>query len=86
MRKGEEGGGGCWLGGHHVADPRWEHGRVWRCGHGGRLSCDGIGLLSDEVRDKVRKLAVKGDVKLLLLTLTGLRPLLLQVCVHAGVL
>lgn len=86
VRKGEEGGGGRGLGGNHVADPRREHGRVWHgSGGGGGVSCDGIGLLGDEVRDEVRELAVEGDVELLPSTLAGLR-LLLQVCVHAGVL
>lgn len=74
------------MGGHNVADPCREHGWVQRRRDGDGLSCDRIGLLSDEVRNEVRKLAVKGDVKLLPLTLAGLRPLLLQVCVHAGVL
>lgn len=88
MREGEEGGGGGRLGGHHVTDPCREHGRVWNGGGGGGsggggVSCDGIGLLGDEVRDEVGELAVEGDVELLAPPLAGF---LLQVRVHGCVL
>lgn len=75
MRKREEGGGRGGLGRDDVADPRGEHSRAWRSRD--RHRC---GLLGDEVRDEVGKLAVEGDVEFLP---PRLLPLL---SVHAGVL
>lgn len=85
MRKREKGGGRGGLGRNDVADSCRKHGRAWHGGDGSAMSRDRIGLLCHEVRDEVRKLTVKGDVKLLPSPLAGLR-LLLQLSVHAGVL